>query len=179
MTKATYKRTCLTWLWSQSYSPMAEQRNSWALISWSKTTKQRENTANRMSLLKLKAHFQWHTLFNKTTSPELDRWLCSNELWLLFQRTQVQFPAPTWMLTTVCNSISRKSKHPRINIHAGKTPVHINKTICFKWRHLYQLGTTHLSIWAYGSHSHSNQPQCPFLILDAYLISFVLLIIVT
>ena len=28
--------------------------------------------------------------------------------WLLFQRTQVQFLAPTWWLTTICNSSSRE-----------------------------------------------------------------------
>jgi outer membrane biosynthesis protein TonB len=28
---------------------------------------------------------------------------------LLFQRTWIQFPAPTWQLTTVCNSSSRGS----------------------------------------------------------------------
>jgi hypothetical protein len=27
--------------------------------------------------------------------------------WLLFQRAWVQFPAPTWQLTIVCNSIYR------------------------------------------------------------------------
>jgi hypothetical protein len=29
------------------------------------------------------------------------------ERWLFFQWTWVQFPAPTWQLTTVCNSSSR------------------------------------------------------------------------
>jgi hypothetical protein len=31
------------------------------------------------------------------------------EHWLLFQRTQVLLSAPTWQLTTVCNSSSRES----------------------------------------------------------------------
>jgi hypothetical protein len=46
---------------------------------------------------------------------------------LLFQRTQVQLPAPTRQLTTVCNSSSRASGiwHPHTDIHAGKTPMYI------------------------------------------------------
>jgi hypothetical protein len=32
----------------------------------------------------------------------IKKWLNGLEHWLFFQRTQVQFPAPTWQLTTVC-----------------------------------------------------------------------------
>lgn len=28
----------------------------------------------------------------------------SQEHWLLFQKTQIQLPASTWQLTTICNS---------------------------------------------------------------------------
>ena len=37
----------------------------------------------------------------------LERWLSGSELQLLFQRTEVQFPAPTRHLTTVCDSSAR------------------------------------------------------------------------
>jgi len=37
----------------------------------------------------------------------LERWLSGWEHWLLFQRTWIQFPAPTRGLTTICNSSSR------------------------------------------------------------------------
>ena len=47
----------------------------------------------------------------KKTVQGLERWLCSQEHSLLFQRTQVQFPAPTWRLPSVCNSRSRKSSN--------------------------------------------------------------------
>jgi hypothetical protein len=36
----------------------------------------------------------------------LERWLSGKEYWLLFERIWVQFPTPTWQLTTVCNSTS-------------------------------------------------------------------------
>lgn len=39
---------------------------------------------------------------------ELERWLSSKEYLLLFQRTRVQFPTPTWWFTTACNSSSRQ-----------------------------------------------------------------------
>lgn len=35
------------------------------------------------------------------------RWLSGEEHCLLFQRTRVQSPAPTWCLTTVCSYSSR------------------------------------------------------------------------
>jgi hypothetical protein len=38
----------------------------------------------------------------------LERWLRGLKR-LLFQRTQIQFPAPTWQLTTVCNFSSKGS----------------------------------------------------------------------
>jgi hypothetical protein len=43
------------------------------------------------------------------TWHRLERWLSGLEHELIFQRTQVQFPAPTWWLTTVCNPSSRGS----------------------------------------------------------------------
>ena len=36
-------------------------------------------------------------------------WRDVAEYWLLFQRTEVQFPAPTWQLETVCSYLSRGS----------------------------------------------------------------------
>jgi hypothetical protein len=44
--------------------------------------------------------------FYKNLDSGLERWLIGSEL---FQRTWVQFPAPTLQLTTVCNSNSRRS----------------------------------------------------------------------
>lgn len=38
----------------------------------------------------------------------------------------VQFPIPTWQLTTVCNSSSRGSDALTV-LHAGRIPMHINK----------------------------------------------------
>ena len=37
------------------------------------------------------------------------KWLTGQEHWLLLQKTQVQFPAPTWQLATTCNSRSREN----------------------------------------------------------------------
>lgn len=33
---------------------------------------------------------------------EVERWLSGQEDWLIFQRTQVQIPAPAWQLTAIC-----------------------------------------------------------------------------
>ena len=51
-------------------------------------------------------------------------------VFLFFQRTGVQFPAPTWQLTAVCNSSSRRSITPGMHVmhtsvHVGKMSVHI------------------------------------------------------
>jgi hypothetical protein len=43
-------------------------------------------------------------------------------------RTGVQFPAPIWQLTNVCNSSSRRSNtvtHTHTHIHAGVTPMYV------------------------------------------------------
>jgi hypothetical protein len=40
---------------------------------------------------------------------EVERRLSGWGHWLLFQKTQVWFPAPTWWLTTVCKYISKGS----------------------------------------------------------------------
>ncbi|EDL92232.1 rCG51676 [Rattus norvegicus] len=45
---------------------------------------------------------------------------------LFFQRTQVQFPAPTWLLTSIYNSSSR-GPVVLLDMHTGKTPVCNNK----------------------------------------------------
>jgi hypothetical protein len=45
----------------------------------------------------------------ETIAIGLERWLNGWEHWLLFQRTCVQFSAPTWQLATVWNSSSRAS----------------------------------------------------------------------
>jgi hypothetical protein len=38
---------------------------------------------------------------------EPEKWLSGGEHWMLFQRTPVQFPAPTWQLTVNYNSTFR------------------------------------------------------------------------
>lgn len=57
---------------------------------------------------------------------ELERGLGSEEHWLLLQRTPVPFPASTWKLRTICNSIFRESRpssdlhgHQRMHRHSG------------------------------------------------------------
>jgi hypothetical protein len=68
------------------------------------------------------------------------------EHWLFFQRTQVQFPAPTWRLTTVSNSSSRGSDTLTQTYIAGKTLMHIKiflkilKVNIFRGRNLYNTG---------------------------------------
>ena len=37
----------------------------------------------------------------KNTVAELERWFSSEEHWLLFQKTWVWFPAPTWLLQAI------------------------------------------------------------------------------
>lgn len=41
---------------------------------------------------------------------EIEQWLSSYNHWLLIQKTRVSFSAPTWQITTICNTSSRKSK---------------------------------------------------------------------
>jgi hypothetical protein len=57
-----------------------------------------------------------------TGAGEMAHWL--RACGLLFQRTQVQFPAPTWQITTVCSSSSRGSD-TLTDIHAAKTSMNI------------------------------------------------------
>ena len=38
-----------------------------------------------------------------------ERWFSRKKRWLLLDRTWVQFPAPTWWLTAICSSSSRRS----------------------------------------------------------------------
>jgi len=45
----------------------------------------------------------------KSSDGGLERWLSSERYWLLFQRTQVQFPALTGWLMTMCTSSPRAS----------------------------------------------------------------------
>lgn len=57
----------------------------------------------------------------KTLLPRLERWLSGYEHWLCFQRTQIQSPAPTRQLKTVCNSSSRiPDTLMKTNINAHK-----------------------------------------------------------
>lgn len=53
-----------------------------------------------------------------------EKWL-NGEHWLLFQRTQDQFPVPTWHLTIVFNSSSRASNTLTQVQMQAKTPMHI------------------------------------------------------
>lgn len=46
------------------------------------------------------------------------------QYYLLFRKTQVQFPALVWQLITVCSSSSREP-NTLIDIHAGKTLMYI------------------------------------------------------
>lgn len=54
---------------------------------------------------------------------------------MLFQRTWVEFPAPTWRLIVTCNIISRAADmdtvHKHIYINTYKTPIH---TYFFKFQ---------------------------------------------
>jgi hypothetical protein len=49
-------------------------------------------------------------LREKKTQHRQERWLSSKEHLLLLQRTQVQYPTPTWYFTTNCNSSTWGSK---------------------------------------------------------------------
>lgn len=59
-------------------------------------------------------------------------WECS----LLFQRPWVQIPAPTWKLTTVCNSNSKKPKTLDWSLQVLGTHV-IHKHSCMKNNHTH------------------------------------------
>jgi hypothetical protein len=54
-----------------------------------------------------------------------ESWLSHPEHWLLFQRTQVQIPAPTWQLTTVHSSSSKGSDNLTKTPHASKIPMYV------------------------------------------------------
>jgi hypothetical protein len=60
----------------------------------------------------------------------LDRYLCGQEHWLLFQKIWVHFPAPTWHLTTVCNSCSRGSDNSHRHTCSEITNVYKIKINC-------------------------------------------------
>ena len=60
----------------------------------------------------------------------LGRWLSGSELWLLFQRIQVQFPALIGHLTTACSSRSRGSDSlTQIHIQVKHQNQSINQSI--------------------------------------------------
>jgi hypothetical protein len=61
----------------------------------------------------------------KSRAYGLERWLCSEAHWLLFQRTWVQLLAHRQLLITVCISSSRGYGTHNIDIHAGKTATNI------------------------------------------------------
>jgi hypothetical protein len=64
-------------------------------------------------------------LFKNKKSRGLSRWLSSYNRQLLFQRTKVQFPTPTWQLTVVCHSCFRDPT-PRYR-HAYKENTNLHK----------------------------------------------------
>jgi hypothetical protein len=64
---------------------------------------------------------EWIEIKNK--GPE--RRQNSQEHWLLFQRTQIQFSAPAWQLITSCVTPVPRDPMPLHDIHAGKILTHI------------------------------------------------------
>jgi hypothetical protein len=68
----------------------------------------------------------------KVTFPGAGEMAQQLEHWLFFQWVQVKFPAPTWPLTTVCNSAPNDLTPLHRHICRQKTNVHkikINKSL--------------------------------------------------
>jgi hypothetical protein len=63
--------------------------------------------APKVSFLHCYSHSLFHRMLIRLLFPRLQKWLHGQKHWLLFQRTGIQIPGPTWQLTTVCNSSIR------------------------------------------------------------------------
>lgn len=58
----------------------------------------------------------------------MERWLSNEEPWLLFQKAWIQFPAPTWWPTSICNSVvmcSNATFWPLKELHTQGTQTHL------------------------------------------------------
>lgn len=68
----------------------------------------------------------------------LQRWLRSKDHWLFSQRTQVQFPALSWQLTTTSNSSSKKSLALLSPLQVLGIPI-VHKDTCGQNSHTHKI----------------------------------------
>lgn len=93
------------WIQSLNINQNREMYNTRSEPSWGCGVHAHKNSISEGSRkdVRFPANMMWQEMRG------LQRWLSIKPNWMLFQRTQVWFPAPEWWLTAVLNSHSRES----------------------------------------------------------------------